>query len=35
MSRVYDAIRRAAEEQEDGRAATFEMPPSVELPEET
>jgi capsular exopolysaccharide synthesis family protein len=35
MSRVYDAIRRAAEEQEDGRAATIEMPPSVELPEET
>ena len=35
MSRVYDAMRRAAEEHEDGRAATVELPPSVDFVEES
>jgi protein-tyrosine kinase len=35
MSRVYDALRRAADEQPDGRANTLEMPPAVDFSDET
>lgn len=35
MSRVFDAMRRAAEEQNDRRAATVEMPPTVDFAEES
>ena len=35
MSRVYDALRRAAEEQPDGRAATVDLPAPVDFVDET
>jgi len=35
MSRVYDALRRAAEEQNEGRATTVDMPPTVDFVDET
>ena len=35
MSRVYDAMRRAAEEQKDGRGVTVDMPATVDFVDET
>src|SRR6476469_1043496 len=35
MSRVYDALRRAAENEKDGRGATIDMPPTVDFVEES
>jgi len=35
MSRVYDALRRAAEEQNEGHAKTVDMPPTVDFVDET
>ena len=35
MSRVFDAMRRAAEEQNDRRAETVDMPPTVDFAEES
>jgi capsular exopolysaccharide synthesis family protein len=35
MSRVFDAMRRAAEEQNDRRAATIDLPPTVDFAEES
>jgi len=35
MSRVYNAMRQAAEEQQDRRGATVELPPAVDFVEES
>jgi capsular exopolysaccharide synthesis family protein len=35
MNRVYDAMRRAAEEQHNGRGNTIDMPPAVDFVEES
>jgi protein-tyrosine kinase len=35
MSRVYEALRRAAEEQNEGQATTVDMPPTVDFVDET